>query len=1217
MPTITKCSGLITDNSELEKPEGSLEVADNVVIDRDDVIEPRNGFNYFGNTFGSTTDRLKQIMVYKSRILRNYGSTIQYDSNGDGAFQSFSGSYNEVESGVRLKYQEAKSNLYFTSSNGIKKISALSASDFTTATDFVERAGAPKAVDIFGILVISSGGFLPPQSKCAYRIVWGKRDANNNLLLGYPSERFVLSNTAAIASDLFATSTLTFTVPSDVINTTYFYQIYRTGTIQTTGIQTLNDIDPGDDLNLVYEAQVTQDDINNGEVQLDDIIPDDFREVGSYLYTNPNTGEGILQANERPPVATDLALFRNTMFYANTRTAHKKQLTLLSADDFVSGSSKLYIGNSDIARSYTFVGNAEITSLTCNDKTNTNETNANNSYILLNAAENERKYYVWFDKGTGVDPEVTGRIGVKIDLAAISTPSDIASAISNALNDTDDFNCTTLTNVVTITNIKNGDCDNASTPTNIATDVGTGWALSTTTQGDGEGRRGAISSISLTDPAIITTSSNHGLSTGEKVHLKANSLSAIDDEYTITVITPTTFSVLYDNTAGSTSTGRWYQNDILISGLLSVGQAIDDTARSMVSVINKDLESPVNAFYISGADDLPGLVLLENRVQDDTPFYVGCNSSAVSTEFSPTLPISVNISKILFSSGSGSNAKILSTAHGLSTGNEVFIFNASNGVGGNYVITVIDSNNFTIPKTITVEEDPSLAIYYKSTVYSDDEKSQNRVYFSKTDLPEAVPILNYLDIGPKDKKIQRILALRDNLYVLKEDGIYIITGTTSPNFGSRLVDSSTQVFAPDTAAILNNQIYCLSSQGIVGVTESINIVSGPIENKILEITNSKYNYKNVSFGFSSEPDRAYHLFLPTFTSDTTATQCYRYNIFTRCWSRWDIAATCGQVNEDIDKIYLGDAKSNNIFQERKNLDRTDKCDYDFNINLLQYSGSDMLVNSVSDVQIGDALVQEQYISISFFNRLLKKLDMDNGLDDADYFSTLEMSQGDNLKTSLDALNVKLVADDSSGIITSRTFSLDFTTAKDEFNLMIAEMNNSASDCFYKNYKQASILLVYESLITSIDTISNSITPTDNMPFLEGDVTVYKKISTTVQWSLMHFGDPSTHKQISENTVILDQNNITNATLEFSTDLSQNFEGIEVAGRGSGIFGNPSWGDFVWGGLGTEAPIRTFIPTNKQRCRYIRTRFKHSNARENYNILGISFKVRPYSTRAYR
>ena len=170
-----------------------MDVADNIVIDEDDVIELRRGQGDFGDDLPLADDRVKQVAEYKTLLLRHYNSILQFD-NGSGVFSDFNGSYQELEDGLRIKYLEANGNFYFTDITGIKKISARTSSQVTASS--IEDAGVPRASSLEASVKYDIGGFLPPQSKVAYRVLWGKKDNNSNLLLGYPSERFVLTNTS-------------------------------------------------------------------------------------------------------------------------------------------------------------------------------------------------------------------------------------------------------------------------------------------------------------------------------------------------------------------------------------------------------------------------------------------------------------------------------------------------------------------------------------------------------------------------------------------------------------------------------------------------------------------------------------------------------------------------------------------------------------------------------------------------------------------------------------------------------------------------------------------------------------------------------------------------------------------------------------------------------------------------------------------------------------
>ena len=229
---LIKTRGLYVHGNELALPEGSLKQATNVNIDEDGVITPRRGFSEYGNATNNSEadgDILKQMLEYKQRIIRHYQDKLEYeDANGN--VQEISGSYSEVVNGIRIKGQEANSNFYFTTSEGIKKISLKSSNDY--ATDIVTDAGGLKAGYAFGTIVPTVGGFLPPKSKVGYRVLIGTKDSNGNLILGSPSSRFVVTN---FSEDVGSSEISTIQITQANINDPVIPDDYQSGIIYTEG----------------------------------------------------------------------------------------------------------------------------------------------------------------------------------------------------------------------------------------------------------------------------------------------------------------------------------------------------------------------------------------------------------------------------------------------------------------------------------------------------------------------------------------------------------------------------------------------------------------------------------------------------------------------------------------------------------------------------------------------------------------------------------------------------------------------------------------------------------------------------------------------------------------------------------------------------------------------------------------------------------------------
>lgn len=1246
-----------------------MDVADNIVIDEDDVVELRRGQGEYGDALPNEEDRVKQVAEYKTLLFRHYNSTLQFD-NGSGVFSDFSGSYQELEDGLRIKYLEANGNFYFTDITGIKKISAKTTAQVTANS--IEDAGVPRAVSLEASVKYAVGGFLSPQSKCAYRVLWGKKDNNSNLLLGYPSERFVLTNTAdtvnvsesfsvqvknvpdnddvltfasedtqyfvwfdtdgtesapetsqtlgrtaievtlgvgetvitvaskianavatvpafsvSVASDTLtvehinpgniedsetyragvastlnleattleqgsvtegdsANAEVSFSVPAGIDNT-YFYQVYRTSPVTVTEGLSLDDIDPGDEMNLVFEGNPLDPSGNLlSEVTIEDITPEDFRASAVFLYTNPISGEGILQANSRPPVAKDITLFNGSNFFANTKTTHKFTVNLVSVLNMTSGISDFIIGNEDATRKYIAVGatqvqDVEILSTALADKA-----------WFVNSARNEREYFAWYDEdGNGTKPstaEFDNKIGVRVRYNTGDTTDELATKTASALAATGDFQISVVGSVMTITLVKNGVTSEA------------------------------VESSLITDGVEMSFSAASTVGDGE------------------------------DTAAG----------EFLLSNQISVAASIDESARSLVKVINADASSEVDAFYLSGADDVPGIILLEARNLEDKPFYIGTSDSNIVNDFDPSLNLE---NPVLSTTPNGDNTDVeLSSSNNVFVGQDLFLYDDGGSLpfaNGKYEVLSLAGTTVTIAvSSLVVSTNVGAALVASNE--SDNEETPNRLYFSKSFQPESVPIVNFIDIGPRDKAILRVLPLRDNLFALKEDGVYIVSGSSAPNFTVRLLDSSVSLLAPDSAVVLNNSIYALSDDGVVRISDTgVEVISRPIENLIKDVVNSRYDFEFTSFGVTYSSDRSYLLWLPTERTDTVATQCYRYNTFTRTWTRFTVSATCGLVADRDDKMYLGSGDSNYLTQERKNGDRTDYADRDFDLSLLP-SGVDsnvIRVSSVVEVEEGDVVYQEQYITLAILKRLLRKLDIDRSIASSDYFTSITVEAGDKVSSIMDAIVDKLLVDGI--VVTDIVTSDDLITQQTQFNNLIDELNDPSSGTGLKDYKQALDLVPYEMVVESVENVDNRLVLIYETPFVEGDITIFKSIKAKWQYAPEHFGDPSVLKQIRQGTIIFDQNSFYGGVIAYASDQSADFIDTPFSGYGIGDFGTGQWGEGTWGGSGNDIPHRTLIPLEKQRCRYLTVQIRHNIAREIIRVNGISLMVRVLSNRAYR
>ena len=739
--------GLFTADSDISSvPPGSLYVADNVIIDRENVAEPRRGFDYLKHgspsvksSFSNIAYRPNKIFFYGNKILSQY-STARFGYHDDtSGWVETSTSISPPSETVPCRSAQANQNLYVTTSNGVYKIDSYSATP--------KLLGCPAGLDTkASVAVAPSSTWLTNNHRTAYRIVWGIKDANNNLILGAPSQREALTNTTGATCSV----QLVFTVPATV-TTAHFYQVYRAASVDNTTTV----VEPSDEMGLVYEGNPTSGDISNGYVTVVDLTPDTLR--GATIYT-AQSQEGIANANYPPPLAQDLSVFRNCLFYGNTQTVQQYNLTLLGTGS----PNGVQVGDT----------------LTING-------------ITFTAASSE----------------------------------NIASR---------QFKVSTVFTLTTTGTISNG-------------------------------------STSMTSVANTT-----GLETGQLI-----TGSNIPSGTYITNIAGSTVTMSLPATANATG------QSVTFTGL-SASQAIRETSLSLVRVINRYSSSTLYAYYMSGTTDLPGKLLIQARTLSAAKFYATSSRAAC---WSPALPTS------------------------------------------------------------------------GTTQASTNDQLKNGLFFSKSSQPEAVPLANYLLVGSADKNILRVLALRDSLFVLKEDGAFRVYGTDPSNFQVVLLDNTSNIIAPETAVTLNNQIYALTSQGVVAVSETgASIVSNPIENLLTDLTAVNYaTLQQKSFGVAYESQRTYYLWVIESAADTYPTQYFRYNYINSVWTRGTLPKLCGGVNPTDDKLYLGNVGEAIIDVERKKLNFTDYADYSSTQTISAVDGTKVTISAADTVQVGGIIYQSDSV----------------------------------------------------------------------------------------------------------------------------------------------------------------------------------------------------------------------------------------------------------------
>ena len=411
-PEVKNFEGLyLQANSFSQVPDGGLEIAKNVVISNDRKILKRRGFYQY---YDPSTDTPVSLFNYQDRLMLVNTDSIGYftdtgaNPNETGTKTALSGVTVATNQTDKSRSGQFNSNLYFTTENGVLKIE--------TFDGTILESGVAPALDLRGKFI--SGSAISSTSAVGYRLVYGRRDANDRLYLGAPSDFLVLDNSGGTSQDV----ELEFSIPSELTSTAqgWFWQLYRSSQVTSGSTPPL-------DYKLIKEQKLTTAEIARGVVYYTDSIADLF--LGAELYTNPNSREGETQANAKAPKCKDITVYKNHVIYGNTVSRHLLYLDIVDPDQIANGDHiEFQIGSNQ----YKFVANTDATNEPAANQTVAASSVSGTGTITItyNNHNFANGYEVYISNVTGTVPEGLYTIsGVTTNTFDISSSGNSASAL--------------------------------------------------------------------------------------------------------------------------------------------------------------------------------------------------------------------------------------------------------------------------------------------------------------------------------------------------------------------------------------------------------------------------------------------------------------------------------------------------------------------------------------------------------------------------------------------------------------------------------------------------------------------------------------------------------------------------------------------------------------------------------------------------------------------
>ncbi len=653
-PELKAFSGLHLQANSFSVPDGALEVASNVVISKDGIISKRRGFYDY---YDGSAISINGLVVYQNVLMSIFVDRVGYltdagsDPNKTGTLSTLSGATNTITAPRRTKTALSNKNLYWSTDNGVLKLDAYNGT--------IYASGAPQALDLRGNFYGNSG-VIGSAKLVGWRVIFGRRDANDNLILGAPSEVLVLDNSllsatytssgggpytvtvtttnphgltsgavvvTSGATDTDANGTFTTTVTGA---TTFTYSVSsgdptsgsisvavsRNTRLEASIPSEINSTAPGwfyqlyrssqvsdvstsifSDFKLIDEKTLSSAEISAGVFFYNDDVDDIL--LGEELYTNQNSREGESQANYRAPKCDDLTLYKGNLIYGACTTRQLLQFNVIDASALASG-----------------------------DFVETKVDTTTRRYMARTGVGNQ----------TVSASSITSSSGLVVNYNAHGFANDDQVYVSN----------------VTAGTLTAGTYYVVSKGTNTfklsTTIAGSAVAFNSETGLDFQGTYTKDTKITgkawvRASNVVTVTSTAHGLSSGFLVYVTNSAggtpnVTAAVYQITVTTVDAFTFAETAANDAsGNTLDYEPYLPMFELDITASASLQLSKTARGLVKAINRDASSLIYASYISGISDIPGRIQTQNKGFTGA-VYMRASSTGAGTAFSPAFPAS-------------------------------------------------------------------------------------------------------------------------------------------------------------------------------------------------------------------------------------------------------------------------------------------------------------------------------------------------------------------------------------------------------------------------------------------------------------------------------------------------------------------------------------------------------------------------------------------------
>jgi hypothetical protein len=831
---IAASGGLSTDPSALAQPE-NLRVADNVLLHRPGIIQPRFGL---GDTTGiasrSVDRRPIAIVPFDGDLVVQSLDGSTYSLERGSVATVYSSDVTPPDTAIRgvASFAEARGSLYMTTDDGIKKLAAIDDTSISMAGVQTEYTAIRATVT--AVLTSSNANIeryaLETDGAAAYRYCWMREDANDYVRRSAPSARFVVSAGTGSGGP-WNVRFDRISIPDGLVAGDWI-EVYRTENVTPyTGT-------PGREYYLATRYQLTSAQVSAGYITAGTVLddtPDSM--LGVSLYTNPSQG-GITSANEVPPLANSIAWWGSVMWYGNTTSRRALDVALVSVADNSADGQRFRTGLVAGLFSGTF-------------------TSASAAVTGVSGALYGLKVGQYITDASNGPTEA----GTKCQALSLVTTVTTAITINNALLAAND---TIKVFGETFVWKASASADNEIT-------IGANSAGSASNLAD------KLADWSFVEPVSV------GASTGGTAIVTATEETA--GHCVVATVTGTGQTAAYSLTMSKTATDSGTVNFTAVDFVTINGVDFYGSSGQVITVQDTYVGSSTSQYRCFFCDFSTGPDF-DSRIANTMDSLAKC-VNAYTIEQSASFGVYAYRD---VSSGGGP------WGGRENTGDEYITFVRSSPALGDFSFACT-----VRPGAFRPDAGTAGATTTTST------RARGRVHWSKPQEPEAVPTLNYTDVGGQHEDVLALVPLDGALLVFKDDGAYAIRGSAPNAWAVDAIDTSLRLIAPQAVCVLGGVCYAWTDRGVAAVTEAgARIISGPISDALRvfqQLLPADNTGTKRSFWMVAHKRLGLVIVGGGATAGASVTASWHvWHTSTQRWSRWPIASRCAVYDPAEDRV---------------------------------------------------------------------------------------------------------------------------------------------------------------------------------------------------------------------------------------------------------------------------------------------------------------------------